>query len=821
MMKLAATPGFTNKVTLLAIALFVTTTINVLAQSTSVKEIKENRADAENAAPKGIVKGKVTTSDNKPAEGVSIVVKGTTKGTLTDENGFYEIRNLVAGSYTLLISYAGLETKESQVQIQAGQAASADISLKETANALDEVVIEGKRSQNLQTVNVGKIPVSPFDLPQSVAIVGQGTIRDQQAQRLSDIIKNVNGVYLSTTRGSVQESFSARGYAFSSTNMFKNGSRVNSGVMPEVSSLERVEVLKGSAAILYGNVAPGGILNMVTKQPKFNWGGEVSMRAGSYNLYKPAFDVYGPLSSKIAFRINGTYEDAKSYRDVVKSKRYYINPSLLVKLSNKTELLIQGDYLNHNFTPDFGIGSLDNTKIPDVKRSAFFGTPWQYNKAQQTTATASLKHKISNNWNINFTTSFQQYKRDYYSTERIQADSTGKWVRPLNKILSDEKYFIGQLDITGKFSTGSIEHTLLTGIDADRYYTTSYTFNNPTTYDTINILDPSKYTARTDIPAASKLTRAQTPINRFGAYVQDLISITPKIKFLAGVRWSIQDAPAVTTTYYKNDSTAKGTTKTDKAFSPRFGLVYKLRPATSAFISYANSFTVNSGTDIYYKALDPSIIDQYEIGIKNDFFKGLLSVNVTAYRIINHNLAQTAQFDANGNVNNNTNLKELVGETTSDGVEVDFSAHPVKGIDLIAGYSYNNMRYTKTPDAKGNYVEGERLVNTPAHTANGSAFYTFTQGKLRGFKIGATVVYIGDRFGGWNNQKQQTQNYSRLIPVSGFTTVDISAGYTYKKVSLLAKVSNLTNTFNYYVHENYSINPIPPTQFITTLSYKF
>lgn len=131
------------------------------------------------------------------------------------------------------------------------------------------------------------------------------------------------------------------------------------------------------------------------------------------------------------------------------------------------------------------------------------------------------------------------------------------------------------------------------------------------------------------------------------------------------------------------------------------------------------------------------------------------------------------------------------------------------------------MRYTKTPDAKGNYVEGERLVNTPAHTANGSAFYTFTQGKLRGFKIGATVVYIGDRFGGWNNQKQQTQNYSRLIPVSGFTTVDISAGYTYKKVSLLAKVSNLTNTFNYYVHENYSINPIPPTQFITTLSYKF
>ena len=111
--------------------------------------------------------------------------------------------------------------------------------------------------------------------------------------------------------------------------MFKNGSRVNSGAMPEVSSLESVEILKGSAAILYGNVAPGGILNMITKKPKFDFGGEVSLRAGSYNLIKPAIDIYGPLSNKIAYRVNGTFESADSYRDQVSSKRYYINPSLL------------------------------------------------------------------------------------------------------------------------------------------------------------------------------------------------------------------------------------------------------------------------------------------------------------------------------------------------------------------------------------------------------------------------------------------------------------------------------------------------------------
>jgi iron complex outermembrane recepter protein len=112
-------------------------------------------------------------------------------------------------------------------------------------------------------------------------------------------------------------------------------------------------------------------------------------------------------------------------------------------------------------------------------------------------------------------------------------------------------------------------------------------------------------------------------------------------------------------------------------------------------------------------------------------------------------------------------------------------------------------------------------VNTPAHTANASAFYVFQNGGFKGLKLGATSFYTGDRFGGWNNTIGQAQNYSRLIAVSGFTTLDISAGYTFNKVSLLAKVSNLTNTFNYYVHENYSINPIAPRQVSATVAYKF
>ena len=195
-------------------------------------------------------------------------------------------------------------------------------------------------------------------------------------------------------------------------------------------------------------------------------------------------------------------------------------------------------------------------------------------------------------------------------------------------------------------------------------------------------------------------------------------------------------------------------------------------------------------------------------------------MNLTAYKIKNNNLAQTALYDSAGNQNSNTSLKALTGQTESDGVELDISGHPAPGLNVMAGYSHIYIRYIKTPDAKGNYVEGQKLVGTPSNTANATAFYTF-QNKLKGFKIGASVFYTGNRFGGWNDQKQQAQQYSRLIPVNAFTTIDISAGYTYKNISLIAKLSNVTNAYSVMVHENYSIIPIAPRQVIGTISCKF
>jgi iron complex outermembrane receptor protein len=774
----------------------------------------------------------VATTDNQPAAFVSVTVKETGFSLTTDEHGRFSIRGLKEGMYTLEFSMTGIRSLQKQVEVRKEQTSTVLLFLVEDAKQLSEIIITTGKRLNNKPVAIGKIDVHPMELPQSLAVVGQGLIRDQQAQRLGDVIKNVNGVYVTTTRGAVQESFGARGYSFGSTNLFKNGARINSGVMPEMSSLEKVEVLKGSSAILYGQVAPGGIVNMVTKQPKFKAGGEVSMRSGSYDLYKPAVDVYGPLSGVIAYRINGTYESAGSFRDKVSSERYYVNPSLLFKLGEKSDIVIEGDYLHHQFTPDFGIGSLGNTKIPDVPRSRFFGASWQYSKTEQTTATATLKHRFSDNWKLNTSLSYQSYKRDYYGVERIAAAANGDWTRPLGKILTDESYYVGQHNLNGKFETGSLEHTVLAGLDADKTLTGNIDFSFPTvagltagSYDRINLLDPKKFTPRTDIPLATAVRKREAELNRLGVYVQDLVKLSPKFNVLFGGRWSYVETIGIDSTSLLTGAKTKGKSRFDQAFSPRVGLVFKPSSKTSVFASYSNSFTVNTGQDMYGIALTPSLIDQYEVGVKNELFNGKLSANLTLYRILNNNLAQTAPFLLDGSSNINTNIKMLSGETTSDGVELDLAAHPVSGLDVTAGYSYNFMRFTKNDTTVGSFKTGERLVNNPAHTANGSVFYTVGNGRLKGFKTGVTVMYVGDRFGGWNTDIMKvngvSQYRSRIFGVKGFITIDLTAGYSLKKVSLLAKVSNLTNTLNYYVHENYSINPIPPTQFIGTVSYKF
>lgn len=787
------------------------------------------------AQQQGSIGGTITTSDGNPAAFVNVGLREIRRGATTNEDGTYLLKNVPTGTYTLRITFVGLQPQEKTITVQAGQRTDASFALVENASQLTEVVVTGTN----RVVEVGKAAIAPLDLPQTTGRISNVVIENQQVSRLGDALKNVSGVSLTQQRGGVSETFSARGYSIgiagAGGSIFKNGVLSNTMGFPEASTLESIEVLKGSSSLLYGNVSGGLIINMVTKKPKFNFGGEVSMRAGSYNLYKPIIDVYGPLTKNLAFRVVGTYENAQSYRDVVKTERVYVNPSLLYKIGQKTTVLLQGDYLKSNLTPDNGVGSLNANQdavIPtNIPRSRFINTGWAYNNLTQTTGSLQVDHAFNSNWKLNFIASAQGTQVTAFGAgvpnNTIQAN--GDWARALSRTQTAENDYTGQLNLNGRFNTGSIGHQLLVGTDVvgivseTNAFTITSNGRAVTTYDTINVINPAKYRTRTDIPNTSILTRTTAPSLRRGYYAQDLISLTDKVKVLVGLRWSSQKTVQTTIRNQVTQVETRGPaeTKTDGAFSPKVALIYQPSRMTSFFGSYANNFTINTGVDIYSQVLKPSVIDQFEVGVKNELFNGRLTANASVYHIVNSNFAQMAPLKLDGTPNTDANVKEFTGQTTSDGLEIDIAGNLSKNLYFITGYGYNYMRYTKASLVKGSPIEGERLTNNPAHTANATIFYTFDLPQLRGLKVGASAFYTGARFGGNNNTYGQTPAFSRLIPLSGFTTIDLTAGYTLRKISLLAKLSNVTNELNYLIHDRYSIMPIPPRQFVTTLSYRF
>lgn len=806
----------------------------VVAQKNLIDHISNN-SDVE--VPAGSISGNITTTDNQPAAFVNIFIRNTNKYTTSDEKGFFIIKNVKEGTYTLEISMTGLKTQERTIEVKNETVTTLNIVLIEDSKELSNIQVTARRSLNEKITTIGKLPVQPRDLPQAMTIIDKSILERQQVQSMGDALQNVNGVYIMGTTGGIQEEIAARGYAFGSNNTFKNGARFNNGIKPEFSSVEKVEVLKGGNAILYGNVGAGGILNIVTKKPRFEHGGEISFRAGSYNFYKPYFDIYGPFgkSSHAAYRVNASFETAGSFRDHVESERIYINPSFLFKVGKKTEILVEGDYLKDERTPDYGIGAINYT-IPDVPRDRFLNVGWAYNNTNQSTVTGKVTHTINEKVNIQGIVSYQDYNHELFSANRPNAsgapvNTNGNWARGLQKTKTAEDYYFSSIDLNAKLKTGSIEHTILFGADADRYKTVATAFKtyanpaigNKNIYDTINIFNASGFNKRGDIPFLAEDRITTSPINRYGIYVQDLISLLPNLKLLAGVRYSYQQNARASVDTVSKNTTGYISSFKNTAFNPRLGIVYQPTRNMSLFASYTNSFSLNTGVDVNNQALAPSIIDQMETGIKNDFFRGALSVNLTVYKIVNSNFAQTALFLADGTTpNNNSNIKELSGETTSKGIELDIMTKPVHGFNLIAGYSFNDMRFT---GVNGNTVNGnkngQRLRYNPAHTANTSLFYSFDkESSLKGFQAGVGFFYVGDRLAGRNPTNSPT-NTNKLMPLPDYITTDINAGYASDHFALRFKLSNLFNKLSYNAHDDNSINPIAPRQFITTLSYKF
>ncbi|KIA89038.1 TonB-dependent siderophore receptor [Kaistella jeonii] len=742
-------------------------------------------------------------------------------------------KQIISLGTLLIVSTIGAQMKFEQISDTLRVQQIEDINMHKTGNPNTARPLSSKSN------------LSIMENPQPIAIVTHEIIEQQQAKQLSDVLQNVNGLYITSSRGNSQDSFGARGFNFGNDNIFKNGARVNSGVFPEVSGLERVEVLKGGNAMLYGNVSAGGVVNLITKKPRFNFGGSVGFSAGSWDSYKPTVDFYGPLSKSVAFRVNGAFETADSFRDVVKSQKYYFNPSFIFNIGEHSQLIVEADYLKNDFTPDFGIGSITNNDQSYslnkfLPRNAFVGTDWQYQNVQQATTGITFNHQFNDFWTLNAVASYQNYTKDYFSTERVQwsydAANRLNWKRPLNKTYAEQNYTSLQINVNGEFKTGNVNHKILIGTDGDYATDASFTYFNPTnnkafgtsyfygtngaSNGTIYLHDDSTW-ASGAIPESSTRSILRIPTQRFGIYAQDFIELTDKFKVLAGLRWSYIENVAAEGQIFTNDKAPSSAGTSDQALSPKAGLVYMPNDNLSIFGTYTNSFSANTGRDVNNNALKPSVIDQFEVGLKHNFWNKAVALNLSVYQIENRNFYQTADFKADGSVNSDSTIKDFAGKMRSRGVELDITGNPYPNLSIIAGASYNHSVYLETPDNFG-YVENQRLVRTPATTANASVFYTFNQ-YVKGLQLGASIYYVGDRLAGWNDTKAtlNTRNgVSRFLEVDDYFTTSLSAGYDWEKFSVMAKVGNLFDTVNYTYHENYSVNPITPRNYYLTLTYK-
>lgn len=764
------------------------------------------------------ISGKITNAKNESLPSATIYIPALEIGTVTDQDGKYGLKISSKGQFEVSISYIGYKTVKKTITILGNEHLTINAKLQENDLLVNEIVVQGNRSMNERKISIGKLNVAPMDLPQSSFVIDGQLLEKQQTIRLSDVVKNVTGVYQAGATGGYTEEIGARGFMFGSSNTFKNGVRFNNGIMPELSSLERVEVLKGNAAILFGNVSAGGVLNLVTKKPKFETGGNWSLRMGSYQFYKPSFDIYGGIngSDVAAYRINTTFEKSNSYRDRVHSERSYINPSFLVRFSETSNLLVEGDYLHDTRIPDFGTGAV-NYDVAKVPRNRFFNTLWAENEVEQSSLTTTFTHHLSENWTLRILGGIQNYSSSQFGAARPNTSgkmiqTNGDWARSTAKSSTNEKYGLGQIDLAGNVSTGIFKHQLLGGIDADTKKGRAHAFAS-VAYDSINIYNPNRFIERKDIPSVNPTTFTDTPVNRFGMYAQDLISFYDQFKLLLGLRWSYSDSRSETYQALTENLTTSSA-NFDNAFSPRVGLIWQPKPNHSLFASYSNSFELNSGLDLSDNALKPSYIDQYELGTKNDWLDGIFSANLTLYYIVNSNLAQSVYPQDP----NHPNAKELAGELTSKGLELDVMLNAYKGISASIGYSFNQSEYTKS----NIYIVGSRLRYNPSNTFNTNVTYEFSKtSHLSGLELGVSAFYSGERKGGRSTQLTVSNDNRKLIDIPDYTQFDCYVGYQFGNLSLKAKVTNLTNVLSYYIHDDNAIMPIAPRQLSTTISYHF
>lgn len=683
---------------------------------------------------------------------------------------------------------------------------------------IEQLEIFGRRYSAPEKIDfLTRMPLRINEQLQSISVLSDKVIQKQGSLNLSDATRNVVGVSTFATYGGASESLSARG--FRGIPILKNGVRLHSdfrgqGSLTDVQGIESIQVIKGSAAVSQGVGndigSAGGTVNIATKTPHFKNSADLSLRVGSWGLVRPTFDLQGAPSKKVALRLNGAFERSDSYRKYVSKDRFYINPSMAWRLSPKTTIIVEMDYLHDSRTPDRGTVNLAADSINalyDMPHDKFLGFKSDRVFTNQTTYSVRLNHQLSDKLSLRVAAVGAALNVDNTgaSTSKLYKNREYNMLsRSLGRSLRSDQNQTVQIDLVGRdVFTGPIKHTFQVGLDfkRSRVSTTSY---KSVVVDTINVISDFSNLLPGDI-ALEALNPTSSSSYSYGLMAQDVVSFNKYIKAVVGVRYSYGNS---------TDDSSAGATSGD-AFNPMAGLIITPFKDFNIFGSYTNTTDLRSAANLKTDGtpIGESRTEQFETGIKSEWLNRNLRLNVTLFSVMNRNLAYQTYDEAG----QSTGRYEEAGNLKRKGLEVELTGNPLPYLQLIMGYALLDARYQNSPA----YVDGSAPMNAPKHTANGWIYYTSSFG----LNLGVGAYYVGRR--PVNDYTKKTTHINttpgvKPFDMDAYTTLNATVGYAYKKASLNLIFNNILNTLGYssYYRGGY-INPIDPFNLSATVSYRF
>ncbi|MBE9015544.1 TonB-dependent siderophore receptor [Chroococcidiopsidales cyanobacterium LEGE 13417] len=586
-----------------------------------------------------------------------------------------------------------------------------------------EQEVEGYNAPDASTATKTDTPLR--DIPQSIQVIPRQVIEDQQVTEISDALRNVSGV---TPRVDYGFSYTYNIRGFSDSRTLRNGFRIEAPTIAP-SGIERVEVLKGPASVLYGQVEPGGIINFVTKKPLSDPYYAAEFTAGSYDFYEPSIDFSGPLTAdgKLLYRLNASYQNFGSFIDFVDGEILSIAPVISYKIGDATTLTLEYEYLYSDRTYNDGL-PIDPVTF-ELPISRYLGEPGDRIDETTNNLILSFDHRFDDNISLRtaFGASFSE--GEDVACRVSEYDPETQEVSRFCVIDGSEydDVYSWQTDLVAKFNTGSVQHQLLLGLELSQRNNGYENFE--ASGANINVFDP---VYGEPIPPSDYSFKDDFTSNAVGLYLQDQIALLPNLKLLIGGRF---DFTSFESRGYEQtvgeERIDRSNDFEDDAFSPRVGLVYQPIEPISLYASYSRSFVPNNTITASGELIEPTRGTQYEAGVKAEL--GNLSATLAAYEITKTNIL-TPDPD-------NPDFSIGVGEVKSRGIEFDLGGEILPGWNLVASAFINDAFVTED----NNLPVDDVLTNAPAEGASLWTTYEIQRGNLQGLGFGVGVFYVGDR----------------------------------------------------------------------------